>query len=285
MRWPRRPLSDILDTTAIEIPDRAATAFLGAELTFRDIKLRSDWFAAALDARGIQKGDRVGIMLPNCPQYIIAAFGVLRLGAIVVNINPTYTVPELLGLATDSGICVLLTLDSLAPVALAISSQSDVRLVIVTSLAEYSSAAADPPRAAGALSLADLLDEGRNAVSAAYRDRDRRCRCPSIHGRHDRHAQRRDAHARKYLRQRGAERDLVPPRAGSWRGALPHGDPVLPHLRVHGRDDVRHVDRRAADFDSQIRCGTGASRDTRLQAHVFPCRADHFRVAPRRTHA
>jgi long-chain acyl-CoA synthetase len=164
LRWPRRPLSDILDTTAIEIPDRSATAFLGAELTFRDIKLRSDWFGAALSARGIQKGDRVGIMLPNCPQYIIAAFGVLRLGAIVVNINPTYTVPELLGLATDSGICVLLTLDSLAPVALAISSQSDVRLVVVTSLAEYSSAAVDPPHAAGTLSLADLLDEGRTAV-------------------------------------------------------------------------------------------------------------------------
>ncbi len=164
LRWPRRPLSDILDTTAIEIPDRCATAFLGAELTFRDIKLRSDRFAAALAARAIQKGDRVGIMLPNCPQYIIAAFGVLRLGAIVVNINPTYTVPELLGLARDSGICVLLTLDSLASVARAISSQSDVRLVIVTSLAEYSSAAVDPPRAAGALSLSDLLDEGRNAV-------------------------------------------------------------------------------------------------------------------------
>ena len=164
LRWPRRPLSDILDTTAIEIPDRTATAFLGAELTFRDIKLRSDRFAAALAARAIQKGDRVGIMLPNCPQYIIAAFGVLRLGAIVVNINPTYTVPELVALAADSGICVLLTLDSLAPVALAISSRSDVRLVVVTSLAEYSSAAVDPARPASALSLADLLDEGRNAV-------------------------------------------------------------------------------------------------------------------------
>ena len=64
---------------------------------------------------GIAKGDRVGIMLPNCPQYIIAAFAILRLGAIVVNINPSYTAREVLTVAADSGMRVLVTLDALAP--------------------------------------------------------------------------------------------------------------------------------------------------------------------------
>jgi long-chain acyl-CoA synthetase len=77
--YPERPLSEILDTTAVEIPDRTATVFLGAELTFHEIKSRSDRFAIALALRGVKKGDRVGIMLPNCPQYVVAAFAVLRL--------------------------------------------------------------------------------------------------------------------------------------------------------------------------------------------------------------
>src|ERR1700704_6680663 len=92
LTYPERPLCEILDTTAIDVPDRPATAFLGAELTFREIKEQSDRLAVALVRLGVAKGDRVGIMLPNCPQYIVATFAVLRLGAIVVNVNPTYTV-------------------------------------------------------------------------------------------------------------------------------------------------------------------------------------------------
>ena len=160
---PGRPLSEILDTTAFEIPDRPATAFLGAELTFRDIKTRSDRFAAALARRGVTKGDRVGIMLPNCPQYIIAAFAVLRLGAVVVNVNPTYTAPELTTIVSDSGLRVLLTLDRLAPLALGLASQLEIDLVIVTSLAEYPAQAAPPARIDGTASLADLIEEGAGA--------------------------------------------------------------------------------------------------------------------------
>ena len=88
MTYPGRPLYDILALTAVHRPDRTATHFLGAELTFLDLKQRSDALAASLADLGIVKGDRVGIMLPNCPQYIIAAFAILQLGAVVVNINP-----------------------------------------------------------------------------------------------------------------------------------------------------------------------------------------------------
>src|SRR2546425_8286740 len=139
LTYPERPLSEILDTAAIDNGDRQATAFLGAELTFRDIKKQSDAFAIALAGLGIVKGDRVGIMLPNCPQYIVAAFAVLRLGAIVVNVNPTYTAREVLAVAGDSGMRFLITLDSLAPLALGVRGQTAIERIIVTSLAEYSS--------------------------------------------------------------------------------------------------------------------------------------------------
>src|SRR4051794_31800392 len=103
LTYPERPLHEILDTAVVDVPDRPATSFLGATLTFAEIKEQSDRLAAALEALAIGHGDRIGIMLPNCPQYVIAAFGILRRGAIIVNINPTYTARELLTVATDSG--------------------------------------------------------------------------------------------------------------------------------------------------------------------------------------
>src|SRR5262249_16639845 len=83
LSYPGRSLSDVLNLPALERPDRPATLFLGAELTFLDLKKRADSLAVSLARLGIVKGDRVGIMLPNCPQYIFSAFAVLRLGAIV----------------------------------------------------------------------------------------------------------------------------------------------------------------------------------------------------------
>jgi long-chain acyl-CoA synthetase len=157
--YPGRSLSEILDTAAVDFPHAPATAFLGGQLTFREIKIQADTLGRALARFGIAKGDRVGIMLPNCPQYVVASFAVLRLGAIVVNINPTYTVRELLTVANDSGLRLLVTLDRLAPLALDVRGQTAIERIIVTSLAEYSAERASPPQVDGTLSLAALLAE------------------------------------------------------------------------------------------------------------------------------
>ncbi len=164
MTYPTRPLYEILSTTTAEMPDGHATQFLGAALTYREIKQRTDRLASALRRLGIAKGDRVAIMLPNCPQYIVSAFAILRLGGVVVNINPTYTARELQNVATDSGARVLITLNQLATLALEIRATSDIEQIIVTSLAEYSAEAAAPPRVADTLSFADLTgtDDGRD---------------------------------------------------------------------------------------------------------------------------
>jgi long-chain acyl-CoA synthetase len=158
MTYPARPLHEILDTAAVEVPDCPATIFLGATLTFEAIKLQSDRVATALGRLEIRKGDRIGIMLPNCPQYLIVAFAILRHGAIVVNINPSYTAREVLSVASDSGIRLLVTLDALAPLVLDVQGQTAIETVIVTSLAEYSSSPGAAPRVQGAVSLAELID-------------------------------------------------------------------------------------------------------------------------------
>jgi long-chain acyl-CoA synthetase len=160
--YPTRPLYEILSTTAVEMPDAQATQFLGAALNYGEIKRRTDSFAKALQRLGVGKGDRVGVMLPNCPQYIVCAFAILRLGAVVVNINPIYTARELQNVANDSGAKVLITLDRLAPLALEIRERSALEHVIVTSLAEYSAEAAAPPHLADTLAFTDLIaqDDG-----------------------------------------------------------------------------------------------------------------------------
>ena len=157
VNYPRRPLHEILRLTAVEVPEQRATAFLGAHLTFGEIREQADRLAAALLALGIKQHDRVGIMLPNCPQYVVAAFAVLRLGAVVVNVNPLYTPREVLVVAKDSGMRALLTLDVLAPVTLSVKAQTGIEHVVVTSLAEYSAAALPCPPVEGAQRLADLL--------------------------------------------------------------------------------------------------------------------------------
>ncbi|MBV9929244.1 MAG: long-chain fatty acid--CoA ligase [Acidobacteria bacterium] len=157
MNYPRRSLHEILRLAAAEVPERPATAFLGAHMTFAQLKGQSDKLAAALRNLGVRKGDRVGIMLPNCPQYVIAAFAVLRLGAVVVNVNPLYTPREVLVVAKDCQLRVLVTLDALAPVTLSVLEQTGIEHVVVTSVMEYSAAGAPCPAVEGTRRLADLL--------------------------------------------------------------------------------------------------------------------------------
>jgi long-chain acyl-CoA synthetase len=163
LSYPGKPLYDILAVSAVDRPDKPATQFLGAQLTYLDLKRRADALAGSLSKLGIGKGDRVGIMLPNCPQYIISAFAILRLGAIVVNINPSYTAREALIVAKDSGARLVITLDALAPLIQGIQADTSIETVVVTSLAEYSAAAAAPPSIPSTMTLSSLAAPGTAA--------------------------------------------------------------------------------------------------------------------------
>jgi long-chain acyl-CoA synthetase len=155
--YPRRPLYEILRRAAAEGGDLPALTFLGRDLTFTEVKQRADQLATALAAGGIAKGDRVGIMLPNCPQYVFAVFAVLRLGAVVVNLNPAFTAPEIEHLLRDSGTRMLVTLDRLAPIALELRSRTGLDTIVITALSEFAPEATAPSAIAGTLRLADLI--------------------------------------------------------------------------------------------------------------------------------
>ncbi len=158
INYPRQPLYQVLNLAASLFRDRPATAFFGAELSFGELKHQADKLATALSRLGIGKGDRVGIMLPNCPQYLISFYAIIRLGAIVTNVNPIYTPREVELVAQDSGMRALIALDLLAEMILNIKGQTAIEHIITTGLKEYS-AESQPAResATGILSFSTLI--------------------------------------------------------------------------------------------------------------------------------
>jgi long-chain acyl-CoA synthetase len=135
--YPRQPLFRALDIGASNYPERPATIFFGAEMSFRSLRDSALRLANALVEFGIKKGDRVGIMLPNCPQFPIAFFAVLRTGATVVSINPTYTPREFQRLAVDSGIRVLIAMDQIAAGMLAATASTSIEHLVITGLEDH----------------------------------------------------------------------------------------------------------------------------------------------------
>lgn len=146
----RQPLYQMLNLAVAQFFDRPATIFQNADLSFGEMKQQADRLAAALSRLGIGKGDRVGVMLPNCPQYLVSFFAIVRLGAIVTNINPIYTSREVELVAQDSGMKVVITLEALAETLIGVQGQSKIEQIITTSL----NGSVSP---AGTLSLSELI--------------------------------------------------------------------------------------------------------------------------------
>ena len=137
IRYPRLAAHDLLSIPASAFPDKPATYFYGAEMTFHELRQHVLHLANALGALGVTKGDRVGLHLPTSPQYIIAYYATLSLGAIGVNLNPLYTAEELTHLAANTGITTLFTVDGVLPQVRAVCQEVDIPRVIVTRMADY----------------------------------------------------------------------------------------------------------------------------------------------------
>ncbi len=135
--FPREPLTRLLDDAASSFPTGIALAFLGTTLTYRELKDAVDRFAGGLADLGVGKGDRVAIVLPNCPQNVIAFFAALRLGAVVVQHNPLYTESELRHQLADCGATVVVCLDRVYDTVAKVRSSTAVQHVVVTSIADY----------------------------------------------------------------------------------------------------------------------------------------------------
>ena len=137
IRYPRVPAHHFLNIPANSFPDKPATNFYGTEISFWDLRQQVLRLANALGEMGVKKGDRIGLHLPNCPQYIIAYFAALNLGAVVVNLNPMYTVDELKTLITDTGISTLFTFDMVLPNIRPICQDVPIARVVVTRVTDY----------------------------------------------------------------------------------------------------------------------------------------------------
>ncbi|MGE7905210.1 long-chain-fatty-acid--CoA ligase [Peribacillus sp. NPDC094092] len=132
-----KPLYSFLKESAEEFPDKVSIHFQGKELTFREVHESALKFAAYLKSIGLQKGERVAVMLPNCPQGVISFFGILMAGGVVVQTNPTYTERELEYQMKDSGAKIILAMDILFPRVAAVASRTDIEHIIVTAIKEY----------------------------------------------------------------------------------------------------------------------------------------------------
>ena len=108
-------LVDIVATSAREHPDAPALEFFGRETSYRRLQERIDRAAAYLRDAGVRRGDRVAIVLPNCPQHIVAFYAVLRLGAVVIEHNPLYTPREMRKQFEDHGAKVAIVWSKLVP--------------------------------------------------------------------------------------------------------------------------------------------------------------------------
>ncbi len=132
-----RSIVSVFDEAISKYRDRPAFRNFGKTLTYGEIDTLSRQFAAyLLGELKLKKGDRVAIMMPNCLQYPIAIFGVLRAGLTVVNVNPMYTPRELKHQLTDSGASVLLVVDNFGKTAQEALAGTQVKQVVTTALGD-----------------------------------------------------------------------------------------------------------------------------------------------------
>jgi long-chain acyl-CoA synthetase len=128
---------DFMRVSAERFPEHLATAFMGGHLSYARLKDEADRMAAALHALGVAKGDRVAIMLPNCPQTFISYYAVLSLGAVAVLTNPLYVERELEHQWGTAGVKVAFVLDLLYPRVEAVRAKLGLDHVIVTGVQDY----------------------------------------------------------------------------------------------------------------------------------------------------
>ena len=129
-------LVELMDTGMSKYADRIAYTFMGADFTFAQIDEASAAMAAYFQSLGLNKGDRIAIMMPNVPQYPIAVAAVLRAGYVVVNVNPLYTVRELRHQLIDSGAQAIVIIENFAATLQACIADTGVKHVVLAAMGD-----------------------------------------------------------------------------------------------------------------------------------------------------
>lgn len=137
LEYPSITVPEFLSQSAQRFPSQVATAFLGARLTYGELKAQVDRLAGQLYAMGVRKGDRVAIMLPNCPQMVVTYYATLSLGAVTVLTNPLYKPQELEHQWGEAGVETVFVLDLLWPRVEGMRDKLPLKRVIVTGMQDY----------------------------------------------------------------------------------------------------------------------------------------------------
>ncbi|CAN7159537.1 long-chain fatty acid--CoA ligase [Rhizobium rhizogenes] len=129
-------LAELLEESCARYADRPAFTSMGKSITYRDLDIQTRKIGAWLQSLGLQKGDRVAVMMPNVLQNPIAVYGILRAGFVVVNVNPLYTPRELEHQLRDCGAKAIFVLENFAHTVEQVLTHTDVRHVVVTALGD-----------------------------------------------------------------------------------------------------------------------------------------------------
>lgn len=134
--YPKQSLNFFLEDAARKYPDRACTIFKGAVISYLKMNEITDQVAAALASLGVKKGDRVGIFMPNTPQFVMAYFGILKAGGVVVATNPMYTPSEIEHQVNDAGIEIMFVMSNFYNTIKAAQPKTRLKTLIVTNIKE-----------------------------------------------------------------------------------------------------------------------------------------------------
>jgi long-chain acyl-CoA synthetase len=137
IKYPDVPLHGLLEDSATRYPLRPALVFFDRTINYKELNAAADRFANGLIRLGLRKGDRVALVLPNCPQFVIAFYGTLKAGGVVVPTNPLYTERELEFQLKDAGASIAVTLTKFYPALQAVRERVGLTHLVVTNIKEY----------------------------------------------------------------------------------------------------------------------------------------------------
>ena len=147
----------LLDATADEFPDNTACFYLGREIPYGEMKLLSDRLAVALADLGVKKGDRVATVLPNCPQFMISDFGIMKSGAAHVPCSPMHKAADLTYEIGESGAETVICTEMSLELVNSIKDKTRIKKIIVTSMMDYSFEEPTVKQLADAYQFRDLI--------------------------------------------------------------------------------------------------------------------------------
>ncbi|RCW67552.1 AMP-binding protein [Pseudorhodoferax soli] len=144
-RFGEVPMTEYLRRWAALQPDKPAFIYYGAELSYRQLDQQSDALAALLARHGVRQGERVAVFLGNCPQFVVAFYAILKLGAVHVPVNPLFKEAELVYELNDTGAKVAIVQDQLMPLVQAVQDRAPLSTIFTTSFADALPAAPTIP--------------------------------------------------------------------------------------------------------------------------------------------